>query len=281
MKGDTDMKRILVGLAGTEYTDVAIERAVELAKHHEAELTGVTVFDPSNRAFREPTPIGAGAVVAEVRQQRQQVSQMRLDLAVERFTHLCRAADVSHRIEHEHGDAFRLMVSYSRYHDLTIFGLRSIFEFFFEEQDSSDILQKLIRGGVRPIVAVSKTFRPIRKVLIGYSGSVESSKAMRRFVQMRLWPGVEIKIVTFEGAREDPNDLLRAAGDYCRAHGYEPATEKLPGAAKTGLLAHAREIDADLIVLGNSARSLIAKKVFGDTALNVLREADRPLFLAQ
>ena len=34
------IKRILVGLAGTPYTDTAIRRAVELAKVHEAELTG-------------------------------------------------------------------------------------------------------------------------------------------------------------------------------------------------------------------------------------------------
>jgi len=37
------MKRILVGLAGTTYTPVAIERAVTLANSHDAEVTGVTV----------------------------------------------------------------------------------------------------------------------------------------------------------------------------------------------------------------------------------------------
>jgi hypothetical protein len=40
------IKRILVGLAGTIYTPVAIERAVTLAKEHDAEVTGVTVLDP-------------------------------------------------------------------------------------------------------------------------------------------------------------------------------------------------------------------------------------------
>jgi nucleotide-binding universal stress UspA family protein len=39
------MKRILVGLARTTYTPVAIERTVTLARAHDAEVTGVTVLD--------------------------------------------------------------------------------------------------------------------------------------------------------------------------------------------------------------------------------------------
>ncbi|HDZ78584.1 MAG TPA: universal stress protein, partial [Gammaproteobacteria bacterium] len=39
------IKRILVGLGGTPYTPVAIQRAVGLAKRFKAEITGVTVVD--------------------------------------------------------------------------------------------------------------------------------------------------------------------------------------------------------------------------------------------
>jgi len=39
------IKRILLGLGGTPFTDVAIERAPKLAKVHNAMITGVTVVD--------------------------------------------------------------------------------------------------------------------------------------------------------------------------------------------------------------------------------------------
>ena len=39
------IKRILVGLAGTNYTPTAIQRAVTLAREHSADVTGVTVVD--------------------------------------------------------------------------------------------------------------------------------------------------------------------------------------------------------------------------------------------
>jgi hypothetical protein len=39
------IKRTLLGIGGTPFTNVAIQRAVDLWKIHEAQLTAVTVVD--------------------------------------------------------------------------------------------------------------------------------------------------------------------------------------------------------------------------------------------
>ena len=44
------LKRILVGPGGTDDTVAAINQAVSLAMAHDAELTGVSVIDPSRVA---------------------------------------------------------------------------------------------------------------------------------------------------------------------------------------------------------------------------------------
>ena len=54
-----------------------------------------------------------------------------------------------------------------------------------------------------------------------------------------------------------------------------------PGSPKERLLPEAADWEADMIVIGNSARSLLSRKLFGETALHVIRNADRPLFLCQ
>ena len=274
------VKKILVGLAGTEYTEVAIQRAIELAERHGAELTGVTVVDPA-KISGEAVPIGGGGTATELRQRKQEVTQQRVEAATFSFIKLCQAADVRYRLEHEEGDAFKLMLSYSRYHDLTIFGLRSIFEYYFENVDSGGMLERLIRGGVRPIVAVSKNYRPVRRVVVAYSGSVESAKAMRRFVQMRLWPEARLNVVTFDGARGEPKTLLADAQAYCEAHGFATEVEHVSAPAKSTLLSYADDWEADMIVMGNSARNLLLRKVFGETAVHVMQNAELPLFLAQ
>ena len=134
---------------------------------------------------------------------------------------------------------------------------------------------------MRPIIAVSEKFQPIQKVLIAYSGSMASAKTMKRFVQMRLWPDVKLKIVTFQSSEDKAQQLLYDASEYCRAHGFHVECDSNPGSPKDFLLPMATQWQADMIVLGNSARNLLLKRVLGETALNIIRNADRPLFLCQ
>jgi nucleotide-binding universal stress UspA family protein len=54
----------------------------------------------------------------------------------------------------------------------------------------------------------------------------------------------------------------------------------LAGDAQSHLLPNALELGSDLIVMGDSAKSLLTHRVFGDTALHVIRSAECPLFLS-
>ena len=277
------IKRILVGLGGTPYTTVAIQRAVQLAKRFDAEITGVTVLDIDRLAKvglgREETIPAAMHRVA--------LTRNRIEKAISEFESACAAEGVKYQVKQEEKEAsFDLMISLARYHDLMIFGLRSIFEYNVSVVDLSieepkDTLARLIAAGVRPIIAVSDTFRSIQKVVIAYSGSMESAKTMKRFVQLRLWPDAKLKIVTFQSSEEKAQQLLYDASEYCRAHGYSVVSESNPGSPKDFLLPIATYWQADMIVLGNSARNLLVKRVLGETALHIIRNADRPLFLCQ
>lgn len=273
------IKRILVGLAGTEYTKVAVRRAVELAQIHSAEVTGVTVLDPNSLRVGA-VPIGAGASAEELRTHRAEITYERINTAIADFETICQNEAVSFSTQYETGDSFRMMHKLARFHDLTIFGLRSVFEYYFENTDSSLFLARLLGEGIRPILATSKLHRPIHRVLLAYSGSMESARTIRRFVQDRLWPEVTLKIVTFGSKKEDAFGRLKEAVAYCRAYGFEAESEYIPGLPVDGLLDHADVWGADLLVLGNSLRSFLRRRIFGDTTLHIIQHADRPLFLS-
>ena len=121
--------------------------------------------------------------------------------------------------------------------------------------------------------------RTVRRVLVAYSGSMESAKALKRFIQSRIWPGITLKIVCF--ARDDAETLLADAAGYCQAHGHEAETERLEGSPKEGMLVHAGQWQADLIVMGSSQRTRLFKHLLGDTTLHAIRHAEIPLFLTQ
>ncbi len=275
------LRRILVGIGGTPFTKVAIERAVELASIHGARITAVSVMQPGRVCKLGPVPPGASMYAKRLCQTRLKVTQQQLEASAEEFEKSCKNADVAFRIYWETGHTFDRMIDHARYHDLTIFGLRSIFEYQLADEPEKDLI-RLLSNGVRPILAVSNRFRPIRKVMIAYSGSMESAKAMRRFVQFKLWPKASIILTHFsDKVSSDTRSMLEHAADYCKDHGFETQTRLVSGYADQQLLSLSAELGADLIVMGNSIRSIWLRKVLGDTVLNTLTRADRPLFLSQ
>lgn len=275
------IRTILLGLGGTSFTHVAIERAVELARIHQAIITAVTVVNPATVERIGPVPVGGGAYAQRMLAHRRRVTEEAVHSAIESFQQRCRTAGVPARVEQEQGDPFSLMARRARFNDLTIFGLRSLFDYGITAEPKAALID-LLAQGVRPIIAVSEQFRPIRKALVAFNGEMSSAKAMRRFVQLNPWPGTALEIVHFNPAPDasDHRDLAEAA-DYCRAHGFSTEATLHQASPREALLAHARDTEADIIVMGNGMRRLLLRKVLGDTVLDTIQNADRPLFLTQ
>jgi nucleotide-binding universal stress UspA family protein len=216
-----------------------------------------------------------------IRAERMAIAQFRIEQAMSEFSAACEAAGIKHQVIEETGDPFATLISLSRYHDVMVFGLKSVLEYDFLVSDPESLLIRLVSAGVRPLIAVSENFRPIARVLIAYSGSMESAKAMKRFIQMQLWPISELRIISFEDGKGHARELLADAANYCRAHGLDVETECVAGSPKELLLPYIRTWGADITVVGNSSQNLILRCIFGETALHVIRNADQPLFLAQ
>jgi nucleotide-binding universal stress UspA family protein len=274
------MKRILLGLGGTSFTDVAIERAIELANEHGALITGVTVVDTKRLKQVGPVPPGGGAYAEKLREKRVEITEQRVEKAIEKFIAKCKESGISNQIKRETGDPFETMIAYARYNDVTIFGLKSLFDYGFTVEPR-DALIRLVSQGVRPIIAVSPEFRSIRRVLIAYSGSMESAKAMRRYVQFNPWEDARLRVVHFGKGGNDTEQLLEDAAEYCRDHGFITETELVDNSPKDHLIEYAQQNEMDLIVMGNSIRNLLFRHLLGDTVLNAIRQSDRPLFLSQ
>lgn len=273
------IRRILVGLGGTPFTATAIRYAVELAQVQQAEVLGMTVIDRRRLAALQKASGRADDAIQELR--RLDAIQKNQEQSIAEFELACADAGLKYTFVQESGDPFETMMSQARYYDLMIFGLRSLFDYDVVDTAPTDVLSRLVSRGVRPILAVSQEYRPIQRALLAYSGSMESAKAIRRFMQMQLWPGLSVKVVTFEHTSDVANALLADVAGYCRSYGCDTDVEHVTGSAKELLLQHATDWKADVIVVGNSVKRLWMKKLFGETALHVIRNATVPLFLSQ
>ncbi len=243
------VKRILVALSGTPFTQSAIHHALELARIHQAQLTGVTDVDLARLAQVGPVPIGGSAAARGLVEHRLELTQQHIEEAIGSFESACSEAGMVACVARETGNPFEELIAQWRYHDLTIAGLRGLFEYGVVH-NPDDLLIQLIAKGVRPILAVAKEYRPIRRVLVAYNGSMESAKALKRFVQMNLWPDVAVQIACFDMPAQEGEALLVDAAMYCRSHGIVAETQHVDGHPRDALLDHASVYQADLIVLG-------------------------------
>lgn len=282
--------RILVGLGGLDtnnagYTESATRLAIDLAKRHNAALTGVTVVNRQHLQKVGPVPLGAGAAAAELREHRLAESRDHIEAAVVHFCERCDAAGVTTRVlREERGEPFDYLISEARYHDLTVLGLRGLFEYGVHGEahyDPVTSLVRLVEGGVRPLVASGPQPRVVEKVFVAYSGSNESAKSMRRFVQLRLWPDARIRVATFDADHNRGQRRLLHAANYFADHGIEVERDYRAVDPSVGVLDAAHEWGADLVVMGNSNRTLLSRRVLGDTMLSTVRDSDLPVFLAQ
>ena len=226
------IKRILLGLGGTPYTPVAIQRAVDLAQRYQAEVTGVTAVDMTR--IMQSVPDDDQAARDRRRLEQAEVIQQRIEESVSEFESACASVGIKHTVQCELADPFSRMTELARFHDLMIFGLRSLFDYDFGVEPKH-AMARLIAHGVQPILAVSDSYRDVRRVLLTYSGSPNSAAAIKRFFQLQLWPDAALRIVTCDRPANEAERLLDEAARYCELHG------------RSAEVLHAKEKPEDLI----------------------------------
>jgi nucleotide-binding universal stress UspA family protein len=186
-------------------------------------------------------------------------------------------------LREEHDETCHYLIKLSRYHDLAILGLRAAFEYGLPDAagDPAQLVDRLVTGGVRPIIAVPNTPLNVRRTLVAYSGSMGSAKALRQYLRFNLWPEATMRIVTFGPDNEESQKLLADVSSYCGTYGIRPETGVIDASPIQGLLQASEDWNADMIVMGNSHKNLLLSRVLGKTLLQVVKESDKALFLGQ
>lgn len=274
------LKRVLVGLGGMPHSHIALRYGIELARSHGASLVGVTIVDTQYWKATLPSFMTAGEATRLAEARPWAVAEQRVQQVVERFEDACREAAVAGEVLGKpDGRPEEFLASASRYCDLVVFGLRGLFEHTLVPEPERSLAQ-LTRRGVRPILAVAREHREVRRVLVAYNGSPESASAMKHHVQMRLWPDAALNLACFGESSDESARLLEEATSYCRAHGVTVTAESVESTPRDGLNPYAEAIGADLVVLGDSFRHILVRDLFGDTMSHLIQTAQRPLFIS-
>ena len=272
------IKRILVALSGTPCTPSAIAHAVELAKTHHAELTGVTVIDPNRLQDVGPIPLGGAAAAHELAQHRMKLATEHIEEAISQFEVACGNAGITNRVLRESGDSADRLLADWRYHDLTVIGLRGLFEYGVLH-DHGHLVLDVVGAGLRPLLAVSEDYREINSAMIAYDGSPLAARAMKAFCMLDIWKPMPTTVACFTGQDGEPDELLSDAASYLESHTFAATKKRVEEKARDAILKIMESCHADMLVMGAAKRTRIGRKLLGDTARFALENSTRPIFL--
>lgn len=276
-----ELKKILVPIDSSIYTEGATETACRIALAHEAQLFGVAVLDsPEIRSSVIPAigpyyPMMMDAVKAKMNHA-EQILQESLD----RFAKICANAGVTHVETEYEGIPAQTLLQSSIFHDLLVMGLETSFH-FETRSGRGDTLDKLLDRTATPVLAVPSTgMDDPEKVTIAFDGSFGASRALRDFIIFGRPFQPEITVVTAALPEENSRFLLENAKALLESHGFQNVKTCASDAPVEKTFTDELVESSDLIVAGIHSRRRFKDIFVGSFTKHLIRECNTALFLS-
>ena len=267
------IKRVLLGVAGPYQSLTLVQRAIEVAGLHGAEITALVNSGARRTLVAEAVPLGANLYAQQLRRYR----ALEIEEAIARFGKelelACKLAGIKYRLEAESGDWLTTLASHATHHDVLLLDSNNGGDVF--ERGGVRQYSKLLSRGVRPIVAVGSSRRSIERVLWKYTRSADAAEALKCFIQYRLWPQAKLRLVA---ARSGERPYLERACEFVRAHGLQ--VEGFLEPMDMSLSQYASLWDADLIVTGFGAKRRSVERLFPWSSWDIFGSSQHTLFVA-
>lgn len=262
------MRTILVHLAYDDFRHRRIESAVALAARHKAHLVGLYTKSPY---VTPPAIVGRGASAVFVREMEASAAENAQDVAAE-FCKAIEHAGLAGDFKHQPGDPMDAIAAASRYADLVVVS-----------QTPPETLEDVLTGR-RPDHAALITPCPVlivphaggqteigKRVLIAWKPTREAARAVRDAIPI-LHKASDVTILTVEAA-EAKSGSGEALAAFLARHGIGAALRPDYGDEDDVgdvILSHARDMSADLVVMGAYGKPHMREVILGGATERVI-----------
>jgi nucleotide-binding universal stress UspA family protein len=280
------VKRILVPLDPSPYTQTAIKIAARIAKKTDAELTGLVILDIEGiEDSIGPVPMG-GLYYAEKMEMAKKVeASQRVEELLRGFKKKCEEYKVRHDEAHLQGCPSTKIVEEARYYDIVVLGLRTHFQ--FEVSDNSESLENILKESVTPILGIPKSFELLEdqntktRAVLAFDGSLLAARAMQRFAQLIKPDTFELTIVNSGPDKEQGYNLINKAKEYLKIHGLKNVESFYTSHDINATIRDQFFDKTDVFVVGAHAKDSIFDFMVGSLTKYLLNQDEKAVFIGQ
>lgn len=274
------LKSLLVGLDASPWSRTAVDLALRWAGPLDAMVVGLGVIDTASMAG-EAVPLGASYYKERQDAARLQRSRREVEQLLEQLTLRCSEAGVSCKLLEDEGDPSQQILLEAQRYDLLVLGQRLHFRYSGNVPEDGT-LEKVLASSPRPLVAVPEEAHPGVSVVVAYDGSLQAARALQAFQQTGLDLGREVHVVSIDPSHVEAARRADRAAEFLRLHDLRVTVHPIASSASPAevLLARAKEVQADLLVMGAYGKSTLHTFFFGSVTKTILRSPPPiPLFL--
>jgi nucleotide-binding universal stress UspA family protein len=275
------IRKILVGLDGSEFSVSAVDLGISWARHFGAELVGLGIVDEPTILKGEPVPIGGAAFKHHRDETLLADARRRVEKFLEHFGDRCRESGVAWRLLEDVGLPHEQISLEAQSHDVILLGQETHFH-FETQRHPRDTLERVLKSAPRPVVTVPRKLAGGAATMIAYDGSPQASRALQLFQGLGLRRSQSVHIVTTGTSITEARRSAQRAVEFLAAHEVraEMHVDEVPGESTAAVLLHwARELEADLMVMGAYGKPVLREFLLGSVTKTVLRDSPVPLFL--
>jgi nucleotide-binding universal stress UspA family protein len=193
---------------------------------------------------------------------------------------LLQQQQVRFKMEKLIGSPVELILEKAQVADLVVVGKRGEFE-RWDNTELGVTVQSVCRSIAKPLLIVKKELRPIKKILLGYDGSIHANKALQ--VAAALAEGLQAQLTVLCVADEEEmgKHTCQEAQEYLGGYNVEATTSILPGQPDRVLVTFAEQNGMDVIAIGGFGHSRIREAILGSTTEHILRISTCPVLLVK
>ncbi len=282
------MKKLIAFVDGSVYSQSVCDHAAWIASRSDSSIILLHVLgrrDVSATPTNMSGSIGLGArtaileELAELDGQKARLAQKRARAILEDAKSSIRndgVEDVSAVLRND--EMIETLVEYENDADLVVIGKRGEAA-DFDTMHLGSNLERVVRSSKRPILSVSRAFKPIKNFLVAFDGGASSMKAVSHVANSSALEGLQCHLVSASEPKVDVTQRMEGAAALLRDAGFEVTTEITPGHAEKVIGEKIERDSIDLLLMGAYGHSRIRNLIIGSTTTEMVRSCKIPVLL--
>lgn len=278
------VKSILLAVDGSAFTEPVLQYGIELSKKFQALLRVLTVIDI--RIFEWAVAIGVEGFAPIIpssgyQEESQKVLDEKAEEVLKKTEILLKAQAVEYVLEKESGNPVDVICDKAKLADMVIMGARGEFAKWSDKMLGAT-LEAITRLSIKPVFISPKEFRDIKKIMIAYDGSENSSRALTLAAFFASKLDLPLLLLNVNDSIESGRNILQEAKEYLAPYQIKKLEEKITTGDATDQIVHvSKEEQIDLIIMGSYGHSRIREAILGSTTVQTMRQVTTPVLMAR